>query len=352
MAAVDDPYGVDPATLTGVASEGVGCDFCHKITDVSLDPVTQLPLENRPGVMSFTLQRPAPGHQYFTGPFDDVAPGEDVYSPLQTESRYCAPCHSARFWDVQVYNSYGEWLASPYSHADSLITCQDCHMPAGLTDHFARPDSGGRRRDPDRIFSHRMPGAEDGALLRNAIDMTVDSQLSGEGIDVRVDIVNSRSGHHVPTDSPLRHMILLLEAVDDSGEPLPQSDGPVLPDWCGVGDPEQGYLAGLPGKVYAKVLKELWTGVSPTGAYWNQTRLVSDNRIPAFGSDTSNYSFDAPASGRARIEVRLLYRRAFIELRDWKSWEGTDLEMARHVAVLGDREFSDSVRPPPAVEGE
>ncbi|MHC4611855.1 MAG: hypothetical protein ACYS7M_16080, partial [Planctomycetota bacterium] len=334
MAAIDNPYGVDPSTVRGVASEGISCDFCHKIADVALDPTTHLPFDNRPGVLSMAFQRPAPGHQYFAGPFDDVAPGEDVYSPLQTESRYCAPCHFARFWGVEVYNSYGEWLASPYSRPDSMTTCQDCHMPPGLTDHFARLESGGKRRDPSRIFSHRMPGAGDEALLRTAVDMTVDAKLAGQGIEVRVDIVNSRTGHHVPTDSPLRQMILIVRAEDDDGTSLPRRDGPVLPDWCGVGDPEQGYLAGLPGKAYAKVLQELWTGVSPTGAYWNQTRLVSDTRIPAFGVDTSSYVFDQPVRGKARIDVRLLYRRAFIELRDWKDWDLTDIEMARESMAL------------------
>jgi hypothetical protein len=101
-----------------------------------------------------------------------------------------------------------------------------------------------------------------------------------------------------------------------------------------VGDPDRGYVAGLPGTAYAKILKELWTGVSPTGAYWNHTRIVSDNRIAAMESDETTYVFEPPTVGEATVDVRLLYRRAFIELRDLKGWKGEDIEMARRTMAV------------------
>ena len=88
-------------------------------------------------------KRPFNGHQFFAGPFDDVAPGEDTYTPIQKESAYCAPCHFGKFWEVEIYNSYGEWLDSPYSDPETGQTCQDCHMPPGLNDRFASIDAGG-----------------------------------------------------------------------------------------------------------------------------------------------------------------------------------------------------------------
>ena len=156
MAATDDPYGVDPH-LVGVETEGIGCDFCHKVWDVVLDPATAVPLPNRPGVLSIEFLRPPDGHQFFAGPFDDVAPGEDTYSPLQRTSAYCAPCHPGVFWDTVVYDSYGEWLASPYSDPETGQTCQDCHMPKTGATVFVRPDAGGLERDPQTIRSHLMP---------------------------------------------------------------------------------------------------------------------------------------------------------------------------------------------------
>ena len=104
-------------------------------------------------------------------------------------------------------------------------------------------------------------------------------------------------------------------------------DGPVLPDWTGVGDPAQGYFAGLPGKSYAKILRETWTGVIPSGAYWKPTHIESDNRLAAFETDSSRYEFVKPPQGTVDIVVDLWFRRAFIELMDQKSWDTPDILM-------------------------
>jgi hypothetical protein len=332
-AAIDAAYTTDPTTVSAVGAEGVACDFCHKVWDVLMNPASGLPYPNMPGVLCFEFRRPPKGHQFFSGPFDDVAPGEDTYSPIQQQSQYCAPCHFGTFWDTTVYNSFGEWLDSPYSNPQTGKTCQDCHMPPGQADHFARKDKGGLVRDPQTIFSHRMPGAADEHLLRNAVSMEVKTQRQGEQLVVTVSITNDRTGHHVPTDSPLRHLILILKVVDAEGNVLRQSEGPTIPEWGGIGDPNQGYYAGLPGLIFAKVLEELWTEVSPTGAYWNPTRVLSDNRLAAFATDTSSYTFAALTDAEITVDVTLLFRRAFIQLMEQKGWDVRDIVM-EHKQIL------------------
>jgi hypothetical protein len=111
-------------------------------------------------------------------------------------------------------------------------------------------------------------------------------------------------------------------------------EGSTVPEWGGVGDPNKGYYAGLPGKGFAKILGELWTGISPTAAYWNPTRIVSDNRIPAFGSDTSTYTFAAPSAGKVTIRTNLLFRRAFQELMKQKGWNVPDILMEHEVIEI------------------
>jgi hypothetical protein len=334
--AIARPYGVDPNTVSGVDTFGVHCDLCHKVVDVKVDPTTGLPYENMPGVLSMEFRRPFPDDperfQLFFGTFDDDnVPEEDTYLPLIEESRFCAACHFGVFWDALVYNSYGEWLASPYSDPLTGQTCQDCHMPAptvlnGEVITNVAPHAGGVERDPLRIHAHTFPGAADEELLANAVSLEVEAQRIGERIEVVVTITNDLTGHHVPTDSPLRHMILLVEVVDGDGILLDQVEGPVVPEWGGQGDPDEGYYAGLPGTAYAKVLQEVWTEVAPSGAYWNPTRILSDNRIPAMGSDITRYVFIDGAS-EVFVEVKLLYRRAFIELMDQKGWEDPDILM-------------------------
>jgi hypothetical protein len=334
-AAIDAPYGTDPSQVSGVAAEGATCDFCHKIWAVRLEPTSGLPLPNMPGVLSFEFRRPPQGHQFFAGPLDDVAPGEDTYSPIQAQSLYCAPCHYGVFWGIQVYNSFGEWLGSPYSDPESGKTCQDCHMPPSGIDHFARLDKGGTVRQSQTIVSHRMLGASDAALLQNSVAMEVVADRGDGRIAVTVTITNDQAGHAVPTDSPLRQMILVLVATDPSGRPLALVDGPRLPDWCGSGDPVAGYYAGLPGRAYARILQERWTEVAPTGAYWNPTRVLSDNRLAPFASDTTSYVFEDSGAGRpVTINARLLFRRAFIELMAQKGWDVPDILMEEARLVL------------------
>lgn len=339
-AAVDAPYQTDPNTVSGADLFGVHCDFCHKIADVRLDTNTSLPYPNTPGVLSMDIRRPftedPARYQLFFGTFDDDnVPQEDTNLPLLRESRFCAPCHFGSFWDTQVYNSYGEWLDSPYSDPDfpGSKTCQACHMPApaivdGKPLTNVASGKGGVERDPLAIHAHTFPGASNQELLQNSVTMTVTTQMQDGSLTIQVEILNDRTGHDVPTDSPLRQLILLIDTRDSQGQVLTLLDGPTIPDWGGVGDPVQGYYAGLPGTAYAKILEEIWTGISPTGAYWNPTRVVSDNRIPAFATANSAYTFALPqASGSISVDVRLLYRRAFIQLMDQKSWDIDDILM-------------------------
>ncbi len=327
LAAVNSPLNVNPVSIQDVEAEGVNCDFCHKIWDVHLDQATGLPFPDQPGVLAYEFRRPFQGHQFFAGPLDDIAPGEDTYSKLQKSSQFCAPCHFGVFGDTVVYDSFGEWLRSPYSREGTGKTCQDCHMPRSKAEFFAHAGKGGLKRDSNTIASHKMTGARDLDLLQNAVSMNLEAEHLHEGIRVRTKVVNDRTGHHVPTDTPLRHLILMVRAWDGNGSALTLKAGPVLPEWCGSGNPADGYYAGLPGKVYAKLLEEKWTGVFPTAAYWNATRIVMDTRLGAYESDVGEFLFSAPDSGNVRIEAVLLYRRAYKKLMDLKGWSDPDIVM-------------------------
>jgi hypothetical protein len=334
------PPGIYPTDLTGDAADGVACDFCHKIGEVYLDPETQLPYADKPGISSMRLYRPEEGQQLFFGTYDDVA-RRVTYLPLEEESAFCAPCHYGVFGGVVgqnevvggvvIYNSYGEWLDSPYSDPDTGQTCQDCHMVPVENDYFVFPEQGGLERDYKSVRSHYMPGAKDEVLLQNSVTMTTAAQLEGDKVLVEMSITNDKTGHHVPTGVPLRHMILVVKATDADGEPLPLVEGPLLPGWTGD-------YAGQPGRTYAKILKEEWTGQSPTGAYWRDISLVEDTRLPAFATDVSQYAFAAPADGPITVEARLLYRRAFQELMEQKGWDDPDILMEEGSVILPNRE--------------
>ncbi len=323
------PQPAIPLSLSGDAAEGITCDFCHKIGDVTLDPETKLPPPDMPGILSYQLYRPEGDQQVFFGTLVDVT-RRVSYLPLESESAFCAPCHYGVFGGVVgvgtvtggtlIYNSYGEWLDSPYSDPDTGMTCQQCHMPVSSANWFAFPERGGLTRDYAPLHNHTMPGAADANLLQNAVTMEASAQRAGDQLQVQVSITNDKTGHHIPTDAPIRSMILVVEALDADGNPLALREGPVNPAYSGD-------YGGLPGKTFAKVLRDDWTGETPTGAYWRPVTIVEDTRLAALATDTTRYTFDAPAGEAVTVNVRLIFRRALYDLMQQKGWSDPDILM-------------------------
>lgn len=334
------------AAKHGADAFGIHCDFCHKVAAVKLDPVTKLPFPGVTGVHAMEVLRPTgkKGHEYeqiFFGPYDDPNSSTSTKLPVLSQSQFCAPCHRGQFWGKMIYNSYGEWLESPYGKegGPQFKTCQQCHMPSpviweGRVMTNTAPGKGGIERPPSTFRSHRM--TIDREILANSLTMTANVRQESGRLLVDVELYNDKTGHHIPTDSPLRHLILHIEAKDASGKVLNQLSGPVLPDWTGSSGRVKAVRAfsGRPGKAFAKLLKGVWTEEFPTADYWNDFEIVSDNRIAAFARDKSSYTFEPPGRGKARIGVSLYYRRAYYQLMEWKKWDDPDILMAREEIVL------------------
>ena len=333
-----DP-GVSPIQLSGDAAEGISCEFCHKTEKVYINQKTGLPYEDSPGILSMRLLRPTEGHDLFFGTLDDVVRPElpaarDSYLPFMRESAFCAGCHHGVMGGVVgnmevtggvlIYSSFSEWQASSYSDPDNGRTCQDCHMPNLGNEYSAFPDRGGPRRDPSQIHSHRMPGGYDEDFLRSAVSLDAQARQVAGRFWVSADVTNDGAGHHVPTDSPLRHLLLVVEAADGAGNPLPWRSGEILPTWAGE-------YSGQPGRIFAKMLRDEWTGEMPTGAYWRPVTVAADTRIPALATRRSSFSFTPPADGAGTVRIRLIYRRAWPDLEQWKGWEDPDVVLKEMV---------------------
>jgi len=333
-----------PGSPINVETEGVTCDVCHKVMDVLLGN-DLLPFVDHPGVSSLSFARPYPDQLLYTGPLADHKPENPqiitTCSPVFSESKFCAACHYGKFFDTVIYNSYGEWLVSPYSQKENpnYRSCQDCHMLSpeqiGQTLPSER-DACSKANLNFRDFNHNMmkygpdpdsPSQEIPLLVRDAATINIGAIKEEGKIKVKVIVENTGAGHKFPTDSPLRHLILVVEARDENDTPLAQVEGPVIPAWGGDGNQLEDY-AGRPGVIYANVLKDKDTNISPTAAYWNPT-------VPAWpGSDTrlipgqpvrSDYSFVAPSKGDTIVTARLIYRYAFIDIIRQKGWPLKDV---------------------------
>ena len=62
--------------------------------------------------------------------------------------------------------------------------------------------------------------------------------------------------------------------------------------------------------------------------------MLSDNRIAAMETATSNYVFSDGVDGPVTVEMRFIFRRAYIDLIDQKGWEVPDLEIAYQKLIL------------------
>jgi hypothetical protein len=252
---------------------------------------------------------------------------------------------------VRAYSEFEEWAASSY--AKSKVECQDCHMKAkgGPARAMALIEEGGILRNPSTLSSHAVLGTADHEFLRSSIALLEKSAIEGETVRVRIFIENVAAGHHVPTGSPMRNMVLVVEAHDADGRALALVSGGRVPEWAGRGllgaAPDPRDLAGVAGKGFAKVLSDRieYPADRPRGRsvaaafptpYWRPAAVASDTRIPAGETDVSDYAFDlnGAAPGRVTIRTRLIYRRTFRTWGRLGRLQENDLELARSESHL------------------
>jgi hypothetical protein len=327
---------------SNVATEGVTCDICHKVTDVLVEKNSKLPYDDRPGILSMSLLRPMANEQFNFGPlaYDSILgnPSKTTCFPIFSESKFCAACHYAKFANTLIYGSYKEWLDSGYSKpgTSSYRTCQDCHMTGeaniGNTPPTERAACSGTNRDLQNFNHNMMNYGQDPEnasrkiplLVKDAAQIRLEPVLTGGQIQIKVTVQSVGVGHKFPTDSPLRHLFLVIKAEDWRGNLLTQSGGPMIPVWAA---PD---YAGYAGQIFANILKDKDTNLAPSFAYWNPVETAwqgADTRLVPGVPVQSIYAFAAPYDRWARITARLIYRRAFKNVVDQKDWPKENLDI-------------------------
>jgi hypothetical protein len=310
---------------------GVSCDVCHKVADVDVSKI------NFPGIFpgAVTFTRPAGPfyHPVMYGrlgdvDFEHIGLMRASYQP-GVSTTTCATCHqdasdphgNHTYTGPISEPTYLEWLKSPYGDPESPMyqSCADCHMPPAGRNEACGILWPPLLRDPDTMRSHRIEGTTP-EYLENALDVELLVERDGPYIEVRVEVINSKTGHHVPTGVTIRNVILLVEAKRSADErSLHFVSGDVVHELGGVGDPAQGYYAGLPGKMFAKIIED-FEGNAPT-FFTDAKAIIFDNRIPALETDTSTYRFIVPGGGgEVQVLARAIYRRSFRTLVDAKQW--------------------------------
>ena len=152
-------------------------------------------------------------------------------------------------------------------------------------------------------------------MLRRCLDVDVQIERRDQTLHVRVDVEARNVGHRAPTGFIDRHLILVVEALGETGRALAAMSGPILPKPCGS-------FAGRRGRLFANLLLDN-DGRGPI-PFWRPAAPPKDTRLIPRKPVRSEFSF--PAAAR-QIRVRLIYRRFWEETARSKKWPDADIEV-------------------------
>ena len=186
----------DLALRRKVSWEGVTCDFCHSIQDVSLDGSTAR------AMVEFSLVK--------SGPLKDASSSAHgtAYSEVHTTSAACAACHEYRnAHGFEVLTTFSEWKSSPAAAEGK--PCQACHMYR-VSGNVVDPRI--QRSSDARVNLHQIPGSHSVDQLIRTITANMTTAREPGGLRVNIEVTNRAAGHHVPTGSALRQLVLEVRA--------------------------------------------------------------------------------------------------------------------------------------------
>ena len=112
--------------LPQMIKEGISCDFCHSVTDLSNTVHTP---DNAVAVAEYHLN-PGEGIKY--GSLENHVKNdyhESQYHPIYKRSDFCLPCHNMTIRNVEAEMTFTEWRRIPGNDMGDLNSCQSCHMP-------------------------------------------------------------------------------------------------------------------------------------------------------------------------------------------------------------------------------
>jgi hypothetical protein len=265
-----------PALLQGqdykwekkVSWEGVTCDFCHSVRGIRADAKAPFVLDVG---------------QVKSGPLRDAQPTVHAarYADTFSSSMLCNPCHQfTNEHGLDVLSTYNEWQSSPYPARS--VTCQNCHMR----------NTSGKVVDPKvkRVASssvnlHEMPGGHSITELNRALQAVIASERHGNTVDVTVQVSNRGAGHRLPTGSPLRSIVMVVQVDGGTGKPQTAS------------------------RTYGRVVvDENNQEATDEATVWLRgTRVVRDDRLAPTERRVEKFSFQMPANTPVRAVAKFYY---------------------------------------------
>jgi len=305
----ETPPAFDPVSLTSLASEAIHCDVCHRIESFERGRAI--------GTLSLDKVR--------KGPLSD--PQANGYHESQHDTRFpasgiCGPCHDILSDDgLLIEKTSTEWDLSAYSAMG--IECQNCHMP--LYSGSAATGSPARSNLHRHYFTGvdypltDFPGKQNtidmvSGLLKNAVYLEVTPPASpapGDTADLAVSILNSQTGHSIPSGSAFERQLWVEVIVTDlSNGDTVFASGLFDPNGDLRDHHSEFVLSGtLEEDPYLAVYRNIPVkNGEETLFFWEADAIVFAS-IPAFQTGVSHYPIPVPEwGGPLDISVRVLFR--------------------------------------------
>jgi len=249
--------------------EGVTCDYCHSLREVSLAG------PNPKALLEFSRVK--------SGPLKTASPAAHgaVHSEVHSSSRACASCHEYRnAFGFPVLTTFSEWKQS--RSAKEGRQCQSCHMYRVAGDVV---DPRVQRSSMAKVNLHQMPGSRSLDQLNRTIRVNLSTSRESDQMRVNVEMTNRTAGHFVPTGSPLRQLLLELRADSYDGQHFRE---------------ERTYrrtIADEQGTVLEREHLAVWKGA----------KVVSDTRLAPDEKRIETFSFPIPAGVQTQVKLTLCY---------------------------------------------
>jgi len=259
----------DLGLIRKVSWEGVTCDYCHSIRDVTTTGA------NPKARVEFSLVKSGPSKEAVS------TVHETAFSSVHTSSKACLPCHEYRnSLGFPVLTTYSEWEDSTY--AKNQQGCQSCHMSSAKGNVV---DPRVKRSTMPTINLHQMPGGHSVQQLNKALRATLSTSHDGDQVRVSVKVTNRGAGHYVPTGSPLRQLILELRADSFDGRHFRE---------------KRIYRRTVADQGGKAVEREHF-------AFLKGARVLQDTRLAPNETRTETFTFPIPRGTQTQVEAAFSY---------------------------------------------
>ncbi len=289
--------------ISETIKEGVGCDICHTVTQLSPSVHTDNTIA---AIAKYFLN---PGENIKYGSLKDPVSNtfhDSEYNPIYARSEICLPCHDLTVRDVEAEITFTEWNRIPGLSMSGALSCQECHMPMKSNGYHDHSFVGvGLDLTYSPIDNPQYQSVEN--LLNSALDIkfgsptdTLVNQIKG-GDTLKIPItISSKTAHSIPSGVSFAREAWLRITIKDNNENIIFESGDVLPDQpLSKNDPELLYFTSY-------LLDEnLDTTSSVT-----DVKSIINNSLMAFSERFHLYKVKIPPSitGNIKVDIKMLFR--------------------------------------------